>query len=155
MAEEFWNYSRAEDNFPVLPEGDYRIRIKSAEKAVASTGNKMLSLQFEVSGSNSIIFHNIVFLADRPEITNRSLTRFFDAFPEIQEGKFDLQSWIGKVGAAHLKHDEYNGKTRAVIHYFISKKQQSELPAWVEPGNNQPAKSSGLVDVTNSDDLPF
>lgn len=167
MSEEMnWNYSRNEQTFELPPEGDYRIRIKSAEKVTASTGNDMISFQFEVSGSSAIIYHNIVFLKDRPEITNRSLTKFFDSFTGIQEGKFNLSTWVGQVGAAHVKHDEYNGKEKLAIHYFISGKQKDSLPAWQEPSssNNSSSGSSSnpylgndgnFVDVANDNDLPF
>ena len=50
-----WEFKREETQFQVLPEGQYRIRIKSADKAISKSGNDMLALQFEVSGSNSIL----------------------------------------------------------------------------------------------------
>lgn len=128
-----WNYQREETQFEVLPEGQYRIRIKSAEKTQSKSGNDMLALQFEVSGSNSILYHYIVFLADRPEITNRMLTQFFDSFKDIPEGEFDTSKWIGKVGACKVKHDEYNGNKTAKVSYFIKAEKQGDLPAWEEP----------------------
>ena len=82
-----WEYKREESQFAVLPEGRYRIRIKSADKVVAKTGRDMLSFCFEVSGKSNLLFHNIVFLEDRPDITNRSLTQFFDSFKDIPEGE--------------------------------------------------------------------
>ena len=74
-----WSYKREErSGFTPIAEGDYRIRIRSADKAVSKSGRDMLALQFDVSGSNQILYHYIVFLDDRPEITNRMLTQFFD-----------------------------------------------------------------------------
>lgn len=130
-----WNYQRDESTgFKPIPEGEHRIRIKSAEKAVAKTGKDMLSLTFEVSGYNSKLFHNIVFLPDRPEITNRNLTQFFDSFKDIPEGDFNTANWVGKVGACRVKHEEYNG-TKATVQWFIHKDKQGNLPAWKEPEN--------------------
>ena len=131
-----WNYQREETQFEVLPEGQYRIRVKSAEKTQSKSGNDMLALQFEVSGSNSILYHYIVFLADRPEITNRMLTQFFDSFKDIPEGEFDTAKWIGKVGACKVKHDEYNGNKTAKVSYFIKAEKQGDLPAWKEPDDD-------------------
>ena len=64
-----WEYKREESNseFQVIPAGEYRVRIKSADKAVSKSGNDMLKLTFEVSGYNSLLFHYIVFMADRPK----------------------------------------------------------------------------------------
>lgn len=155
-----WEYKREESNseFQVIPEGEYRIRIKSADKAVSKSGNDMLKLTFEVSGYNSLLFHYIVFMADRPEITNRMLTQFFDSFKDIPEGEFDTSKWIGKVGACKVKHEEYNGKQSAKIHYFINANKQGSLPAWKEPTNNTTASTSnttgGYADI-EIEDMPF
>ena len=157
-----WNYQREEsNNFKPIPEGDHRIRIKSAEKTTSkSSGNPMLKLEFEVSGYNSKIFHNIVFLADRPEITNRNLTQFFDSFKDIPEGDFNTANWIGKGGAAKVKHEEYNGNTNAKIQWFIHKDKQGGLPAWKEPENGSNATmGAGAPDVNVpgdvSEEVPF
>lgn len=157
-----WNYQRDESrgDFKPIPEGEHRIRIKAAEKAVAKTGKDMLSLTFEVSGYNSKLFHNIVFLPDRPEITNRNLTQFFDSFKDIPEGDFDTSHWIGKVGACRVKHEEYNGDTRASIQWFIHRDKQGNLPAWKEPENGSEAiMGAGAPNVNvpaNVDDeVPF
>ena len=145
-----WNFKREEQKFDVLPEGRYRIRVKSADKAVSKNGNDMLALQFEVSGSKTILYHYIVFMNDRPEITNRMLTQFFDSFKDIAEGDFNMANWIGKVGAAMIKHDEYNGDKRAKISYFINKDKQDEIAPWVEPNNNN---TPAMAEI--EEDLPF
>lgn len=157
-----WNYQREESTgFKPIPEGDHRIRIKSAEKTTSkSSGKPMLKLEFEVSGYNSKIFHNIVFLADRPEITNRNLTQFFDSFKDIAEGNFNLSSYVGKVGAAKVKHEEYNGKTNAKIQWFIHKDKQGILPPWKEPeGGSNATMGADAPDVNVpgdvSEEVPF
>lgn len=149
-----WNYSREEQQFEVLPEGKYRIRVKSAEKAQSKSGNDMLALQFEVSGHYQILYHYIVFLQDRPEITNRMLTSFFDSFKDIKEGDFNLQNWIGKVGACVVKHDEYNGEPTARISYFISADKQDDLPMWQNLDGTK-EDSEGYMQVSEKMDIPF
>ncbi len=150
-----WSFKREESSFKPLDVGDYRIRISSAELTQSkNTGNDMLALQFEVSGSNVILYHYIVFLNDRPEITNRMLTQFFDSFG-ILDDNFSLQSWVGKVGACRVKHEEYNGDMQARLHYFIDKKRQDKLPAWksVDGADAGGFKPMDLAD--SSGDLPF
>ena len=125
-----WSYKREEQQFEQVPVGKHRIRIKSAEKAISkSSGNDMLALQFEVSGMSNILYHYIVFLDDRPEITNRMLTSFFDAFPGIAEGDFNMQHWIGKVGACMVNVDK-NDPDRTRLSYFIKADKQEDLPPW-------------------------
>lgn len=153
-----WNFQREERKFAPLPEGRYRIRIKSAEKAVSKSGNDMLALQFAVSGSNSTLFHYIVFMPDRPEITNRMLTQFFDSFKDIEAGNLNMATWIGKVGACTVKHEEYNDDIKAKIGYFIPADKQGDLPAWKEPDGGSGAvttDANGFLQVPDGMDLPF
>ena len=63
-----WSYQRQEQSFDVIPEGKYRVRIKSAEKAVSKTGRDMIVLQLNVSGYSSILYYYLVFMTDRPEM---------------------------------------------------------------------------------------
>jgi hypothetical protein len=148
-----WNYQREESEFRPIPEGKHRIRIKSAEKRVSKSGNDMLALQFEVSGYSSILYHYITFMPDKPEITNSMLTQFFDSFKDIPDGEFDTNKWIGKVGACQIKHEEYNDKITAKLHYFIKADKQKDLPPWKEPENKE--NSAPIRDVDVTDDLPF
>jgi hypothetical protein len=148
-----WDYKRTESekNYGPIPVGDYRVRITKAEMAVSSTGNDMINLQFDVSGTNKKLFHHIVNLKDRPEITNRKLTEFYDSFAEIPEGSGDLASWVGKVGAVHVKHREWNGETQAQVGWFIDAKRQSSLPAWVEPQGKQDGESASAAVQADAD----
>lgn len=151
-----WNYKREESSGfnSNIPEGNHRIRIKSAEKAQSkNSGNDMLTLQFDVSGYNETLYHYIVFLKDKPEITNRMLTQFFDSFKDIPDGEFNTQKWIGKVGACKVKHDEYNGNTKSKVHYFIAADKQADLPGWVEPGGRAAAPAP-VVDADGFMDIP-
>lgn len=149
-----WEYQREEQQFDVLPEGKYRIRVKEADKGISKAGNDMLVLQFEVSGKKSILFHYITFMCDHPEITNRMLTQFFDSFPGISEGDFDMKKWIGKVGACMVKHDEYNGNTTAKISYFIKADKQDDLPPWREP-DGRPVDKDGFMPMPDGQDVDF
>lgn len=160
-----WSYKREESDrqFAPIPEGNHRIRVRSADKAVSKNGRDMLALQFDVSGYNQILYHYIVFMDDRPEITNRMLTQFFDAFPQIAEGDFNMANWIGKVGACKVKHEEYNGNQSAKVHYFIAANKQKDLPPWKEPqttstGSQLPTgtpDADGFLSLGDMPDLPF
>lgn len=148
-----WQYKREErQQFEQVPVGKHRIRIKAADKAVSQSGNDMLALQFEVSGMPNILYHYIVFLNDRPEITNRNLTNFFDGFPGIAEGDFDMRHWIGKVGACEVKQDK-NDPERTRISYFIRADQQGELPPWRDANGQQ--TPPGFTQVGADEQFPF
>ena len=145
-----WKFERVEQKFEALPVGKYRLRIKEAEKAISKSGNDMLIVTFEVSGSNQTLMHYIPFLEDKPEVTNRMLTTFFDSFGI--EGDFNLANWKGKCGGCQTKMEDYDGNERARISYFLSKKQQESLPVW----KDGQAKKTVVTPVTEDDgDLPF
>lgn len=152
-----WNFKREESSgFNTnIPEGKHRIRIKSADKAVSKNGNDMLALQFDVSGYNTTLYHYIVFMNDRPEITNRMLTQFFDSFKDIQEGDFDTSHWIGCVGACTVKHEEYNGNINAKVGYFIHKDKQGDLPNWREADGTEIDDKGFMKVPDNVADIPF
>lgn len=148
-----WNYQRTENTYDEIPVGKHRVRIAGAEKAISKSGNDMLVLTLDVSGYNSRLWHYVVFMPDRPEITNRKLTEIFDSFG-IADGDFNLKNWIGKVGACVTKQDEYGTK----VNYFINRKKQGELPPWKEPSESTSSKTvaSTMTPVEADDDeLPF
>lgn len=155
-----WNFQREESTVGgIIPVGEYRIRIKSVEKKVSKNGNDMLSFQFDVSGYPNYLFYNIVFLKDRPEITNRNLTQFFDSFKDIPAGDFNTANWVGKVGACKVKHEEYNGEDQAKVNYFIKADKQTSLPAWQEPKRKDEEASAPTSNTdfapTEGFDIPF
>ena len=142
-----WNFKRTEQTFDTIPAGDHRVVIDSAEQAVSKNGNDMLVIKLRVSGYNSMLWHYIVFMDQRPEITNQKLTQFFDSFG-IEDGNFNLASYVGKAGAAHVKIDE-NGYSK--VAWFIHKDKQGNLPPWK---GELPSKPQA-VPVESPDDCPW
>ena len=125
-----WNFQHVDDDrdYPIIPEGRYRVVIVGAEKAVSkSSGNDMLTIQMQVSGYKSHIWAYIPFLDDKPEVTNRILTQFFECF-QIEEGDFNLNNYLGKSGGIAVKHEDFDGKTTAKFHYWLRRKAVDALP---------------------------
>ena len=155
-----WNFSAddyAETSFKPIPVGDFRVRIASAEEQTSGSGKQMIKLVLEVSGHNATIWHYLVFLPDNAKLTNQKLGELWNSFG-IPQGNFDLNSWQGKVGAAKVKHEAYNGEESAKIAYFIAKDRQDKLPAWVEPSNKAALTGGGTTPtptMTPAEDLPW
>ena len=139
-----WQFKREESEFEELAEGRYRVMIVDAEMAVSKNGNDMLVIKMLVSGTNRNLWNYITFLDDRPEITNRMLTQFFDSFG-IDDGNVNLKSYLGKVGGCQVKHDNDG---RAKVQYFLSKKQQELLPPWE-------GQAPQFEEVGDDEELPF
>ena len=148
-----WSFNSndyTEQSFKPIPVGDHRVRIASAEEQTSSSGRQMIKLVLEVSGYSSTIWHYIVFMPDNQKLTNQKLGELWNSFG-IQQGNFNLNSWVGKVGAAKVKHETYNNEPSAKIAYFINKDRQDKLPAWQEP--NSANAGGAFVEVNN--DVPW
>ena len=152
MANEFdWNYEETKRDFEPeqIPNGDYRMIIRGAEKAMSKDiikPKKMIKLKLGVSGYAKSLYHYIVFLPDNREVTNRNLTNFFRSFG-IQGGNFNLDSYIGKEGAGRVEIDS-NGYEK--VKYFLEGTMKDRLPAFAPP-----AKKAKVKEIEQEDDIPF
>ena len=153
MANEFdWNYEETKSDFESeqIPNGDYRMIIRGAEKAMSqNTVNpkKMIKLKLGVSGFAKSIYHYIVFLPNNREITNRNLTNFFRSFG-IEGGNFNLDSYLGKEGAGRIEIDS-NGYEK--VKYFLEGTMKDRLPAFAPPAK----KAKVEKPKQEEDDIPF
>ena len=151
-----WSFSAddyAEQSFKIIPVGDHRVRIASAEEQTSNNGRQMIKLVLDVSGHNSTIWHYLVFLPENAKLTNQKLGELWNSFG-IPQGNFDLSSWQGRVGAAKVKHEVYKEETSPKIAYFITRDRQEKLPTWVEP-SNKAALTGGLSAPIIGEDLPW
>ena len=152
MANEFdWNYEETKRDFEQeqIPNGDYRMIIRGAEKAMSKDiikPKKMIKLKLGVSGYAKSIYHYIVFLPDNREVTNRNLTNFFRSFG-IEGGNFNLNSYLGKEGAGRIEIDS-NGYEK--VKYFLEGTMKDRLPAFAPP-----AKKAKVKETEQEDDIPF
>ena len=152
MANEFdWNYEETKSDFESeqIPNGDYRMIIRGAEKAMSKdtvNPKKMIKLKLGVSGYAKNIYHYIVFLPNNREITNRNLTNFFRSFG-IEGGNFNLNSYLGKEGAGRIEIDS-NGYEK--VKYFLEGTMKDRLPVFAPP-----AKKAKVVEPKQEDDIPF
>jgi hypothetical protein len=80
------------------------------------------------------------------------MTDFFDGFPEIDEGDFNIFGWIGAMGAAKIVEDE---KGYLKVRYWISAKNAEKLPEWSGPKPERNTVVEGYVTEASDDDLPF
>ena len=153
MANEFdWNYEETKSDFESeqIPNGDYRMIIRGAEKAMSKdtvNPKKMIKLKLGVSGYAKNIYHYIVFLPNNREITNRNLTNFFRSFG-IQGGNFNLDSYLGKEGAGRVEIDS-NGYEK--VKYFLEGTMKDRLPAFAPPAK----KAKVEKPKQEEDDIPF
>ena len=153
-----WNFDASQattNDFAPIPQGDHRVRIANAEEQKSSKGNDMIKLTLDVSGHSGSLWHYIVFMPDNPQMTNQKLGQIFDSFG-ITPGDMNIKNWLGKVGGARVKHEQYNGEPSPKVSYFLSRSKVEKLPDWSEPAGKASVTGNGGAAVSVSDDdLPF
>lgn len=138
-----WNYAREESK--KAQAGDYRFECLAAEEQRSKSGKNMIVVSLKLNGAQITVKDYFV----EGEWFNRKATSWFDS-TNIEEGNFNLPTWVGAVGAAKFKEDE-NGYLK--VHYYLDKRQQERLPAWQGP---MPERQT-VTEFSDFDDenLPF
>lgn len=150
------NQYEAKD-FEIIPEGDYRVRISDVVEKTFNSGNEGFEITLDVNGKSSRLWLYLVINANDPKQTNQRIGAFFDSFGITNVNLAAYKTWIGKVGAVRVKHEDYNGSKSAKVAYCIARNKQDKLPAWT--GNNeQPVATTsfdGGYTIIEDGDLPF
>lgn len=146
-----------EKSFAIIPVGNYRARIADVNFKTFNSGNQGYEITLDISGQNSKVWYYLILNANDKKATNQRIGAFFDSF-DISEKKLgDGKSWVGKVGAVRIKHEEHNGDMSAKVHYVIGSSKQGGLPAWVEPKISAKAENAAPVSgfTVDENDIPF
>jgi hypothetical protein len=152
-----WNFDPSqyeEKSFTIVPVGDHRVRIEDVEEKTFNSGNEGYEITLAVSGHNSRLWYSLVLDKNDPKKTNQRLGDFFNGFGIVDHSMGSGKQWIGKIGAVRVKHEEYNGNTRAKVAYVINRKNQDKLPPAKFSGAAAPAAGFQATAVPESD-LPF
>ena len=129
-----YNASEYEErSFQTIPEGDHRIRVNEVTEQMSQTGKQMLKFVFDVSGYSSKLFYYLVFDPNNSKMTNQKVGEIFKSFGITNPDINAYPKYVGRVGAARVRHRMYQGEPRAEVWYFIAQSKQNTLPAWKEP----------------------
>ena len=144
-----------ENDFQVIPVGDYRARISDVVEKKFSSGNEGYEITMEINGYNSKLWFYLVLDASDPAKTNQRIGDFFNSFGITSPAMGSGKQWIGTVGAVRVKHEEYKGENRAKIAYCLNRSRQENLPAW--KNTSGAVQAAPVVDnsVVIPDNLPF
>lgn len=151
-----WNYDPTqykENDYQIIPVGDYRARIIDVEEKKYSSGNEGYEITLEINGYNSKLWVNLVLDASNPTRTNQRIGEFFNSFGITSPAMGSGKQWIGMVGAVRVRHEEYNGQTRARVAYFIGRSRQDKLDAWKNVSGAAAPAATPEIDIPS--DLPF
>ena len=139
-----------EKSFEIIPQGDYRARVIDVTPKNFRTGSEGYEITLAINGYNSKMWFNLVLDPSNPKMTNQRIGDFFNSFGITNYAMGSGKQWIGSAGAVRIKHEEYNGNTRATVHYCIERKRQDSLPAWKNNGN-----AAAAAEPNDLPDLPF
>ena len=148
-----WIYDHSmyeEQDFQIIPVGEYRARIFDVAERTFSSGNEGYEITLSVNGYNSKLWFYLVLDRNDPKKTNQRIGDFFNSFGITDHKLGSGKQWIGKVGAVKVKHEEYNGNMTAKVAYVINRKKQDKLEPWKDMG----AAAAPAITV-NMSELPF
>ena len=160
-----WNFDpnqyEEKSGFAIVPVGDHRVRIEEvverrADKGNAfSSGNDGYEIVLAVSGHSSRLWYYLVLNTADPKKTNQRIGDFFNSFGITDYNMANYAKWKGKVGAARVIHEEYNGENQAKVRFFLNRKNQDKLPPakFNDPVNAAPI--GGFAPIDDNDALPF
>ena len=142
-----WKYNPEnynEDGHELIPAGDYRVRIDSADEKVSQSGKDMIRLKLKVNGYSTTVWFYVVLDSSNEEArkrTDQRLGSIFDSF-QIERGNLNTYDWEGKIGGARIKNRlDANGDMRSEVHYFLSRKKTDLLPAFQEENEKKASQS--------------
>lgn len=147
-----WNYDPSqykENDFPIIPVGDYRARIADVVEKRFSSGNEGYEITLDINGYSSKMWFYLVLDNSNPANTNQRIGDFFNSFGITSPAMGSGKQWIGSVGAVRIKHEEYQGENRAKVAYCLARSRQDKLPPW--KSNNTTATAT----VEIPEDLSF
>ena len=124
-----WDYDAnqySKEDFVLIPEGEYRVKIEEAREKMSKTDKEMIVLKLKVLDHANTLYYNLVFDPDKPGMVNQNLGRIYDSF-NITENDMCISNWEGRIGAAKVTHREYQGKPQASVYNFLTRERQVEL----------------------------
>ena len=129
-------------------EGRQRCVVVNAEEGKSKAGNDMIIISIRPSGCKFTVKDYIV----KNDSFNRRMTAFFDAFPEITFGDFNLITWVGAEGAVNLAEDE-SGYLK--VKGYVDPVKAANLPPF--EGEKPPRQTLTSLEDESEDegDLPF
>ena len=152
-----WNYDPSqykESNFSLIPVGDYRVRIADVVEKKFASGNEGYEFTLDVNGYAAKMWNYLVLDASDPARTNQRIGEFFDCFGITSPAMGNGKQWVGLVGAARIKHEDYKGEKRAKIAYWIARSRQEKLDAWKNVTGSAPV-AAPVSQVEIPAELPF
>lgn len=119
-------------NFPLMKEGNYRVRINRASITLGSDYNAYVEIILDVSGTARKLTYYVCLDMNNEQETNNRLQALYNSFDINYSEQDNLDSWKHKMGAVRIVHTEYKGKTFAKIAFCLDKEYQKKIPKWKE-----------------------
>ena len=119
-------------NFPLMKEGDYRVRINRVSITLGSDYNAHFEIILDVSGTARKLTYYVCLDMNNEQETNNRLQALYNSFGINYSEQDNLDLWKHKTGAVKIIHKQYQGKTFAKIAFCLDKEYQKKLPTWKE-----------------------
>ncbi len=150
--------SQAKGGFPVVPNGEYFIKVSNKKDGMTKTKRQKVDLMFDIESASGEklggLWHTLTFIPKGEPghgmwlYTNRCLGLPYDGALD-----FDTDEYMGQACKALIIQDTYDGKTRNKVEYFIL----DDLAEGSHPAPASVKESDGkeFMKPTEDDKIPF
>ena len=114
-------------DFEVVPERDYKVNINKVVEKIFNSGNEGFEITLDIPGRNEKLWYYLVLDPRDAGRTNQRIGMFFDSFSIQDTDLSHYDNWVGKDGAVRVRHDIYNGNTKAKVVFCLSRSQQDRI----------------------------
>lgn len=147
--------SNDNQEYDVIPNGKYTVRVEKAEEKTSQKGNEMIMIKLKVASYNTPLTYFIMLKGatkEEQEKTNIAISRFMFTFG-IPFGEFDFGKWVNKIGKVEIETQD--GSRFPRVKFLDYNKDDFNIA--VADYNSQPGESeAGPEDfMDDNEDIPF
>ena len=120
-------------NYELPAPGEVRVRIVDAEQKKSQSGNEMIELKMSVTGGTGNecpLYDYIVDNSEKPEQASSKTGSILRSCGKEPTKDFALEPelFVGLDGVVMVGHEEYNGKTKAKVKWWVTPMSEDSIP---------------------------
>lgn len=146
-----WEFDDADVQVGLPAEGEHLAYLRKATLKNSQRGEEMAELEFQSNGGGLLCYDTVMLEGRGLGIGLKKLQQLGVALKDEDRGKWvvdDIETWEGRQVYLTIRHEEFNGKTRAKVDFEVEGFGYRMVGADVEP----PDKASTYAD---DEDIPF
>ncbi len=128
------NQAEEGGGFALLPVGNYTVKVIETEERNSKAGNAMVELVLEVQNTEHYKARLWDYLVEGHPFTHTKTAQVLTSCGLSQVAQsINADTFLGKIGVVHVKHDEHQGETRSKVSYWVTDHNAQQAAAAPAP----------------------